>query len=323
VVVDHVLSATHANAERGYVLIVVMILAGLTLATAATYSHHVIVTFRNSEASLFVHESRESAHSGIAFASQSLAAAQPLGTKAMAAGDKDISVEIADAGADKRSIRVQSMQAGMGATVFGEATVYTTPGPTLPTISGSAGLVVLNDPGATWAAGTQTLADTVVNGTLILARGSRITLRDVVVNGTIVSEPALRGTPYAPLDATRLIVQRGLRVTPSPLLGGCGILMPDGVMAFEPSARVEVHGVILAKEITLTGTGFLDSYVQAASPLVVPAAFDRPSWGRAPLAWPSVLETGAYGLATMAFPRHVVQPSEAKAIQAFKFPKAR
>lgn len=322
VVVATVMSAPRKRSEHGYVLIVVMILAGLTLATAATYSHHAIVMFRSSEASLFVHESRESAHSGIAFAGQSLAAAQPLGAKALKAGDKDVSVEIADAGTDKRSIRVQSVMAGMGATVLGEATVYTTPGPVLPTIAGSAGLSVLSDAGATWAIGTKTIADTVINGTLILARGSRITLRDVVVNGTIVSEPALRGTPYAAPDTTRLIVERGLRVTPSLLLRGCGILMPDGVMAFEPSARVEVHGAMVAKEMTLAGRGYLDSYVLAATPLTVPASFDRPGWGRSPLPWPTVLETGALGLATMAFPRHAVQASEAKAIKAFAFPKA-
>jgi hypothetical protein len=313
--------ARGTRAENGYVLIVVLILSGLTLATAATYSHHSIVTFRNSEASLFVHESRESAHSGIAFAGQSLAAAQPLGATSLTAGDKGVTVEIADAGTDKRSIRVQSVMAGMGATVLGEATVYTTPGPALPTVKGTAGTAVLADAGATWATGTKTISDTIINGTLILARGSRITLRDVVVNGTIVSEPALRGAPYPAADATRLIVQGGLRVEPSALLRNCGILMPDGAMAFEPSARAEVHGVVVAKEMTLNGSGFLDSYVLADMPVAVPDTFDRPGWGRAPLSWPTVLETGALGLATMAFPPHQVSSTEAKAIKGFAFPK--
>lgn len=210
----------------------------------------------------------------------------------------------------------------MGATLQAEATIYTTPGAQLPTISGTVATAVLHDADATWVAGATTLSDTEINGTLILRRGSVVTLRDVIVNGTIVSVTALMGPPYTSADATTLVIERGLRVESSPLLAGCSILLPDATLTLDATARIEVHGVMLANRMVLAGSGFLHSYVLAAAPLVVPASFDRPGWGRGPTAWPSTLETGAVGFATMAFRPHAVLSTEKKAIKGFKFTTA-
>jgi hypothetical protein len=308
------------NGQSGYVLLVVLLLAGLMVATTAAYARRAMLDWRVSTASLWVHETRESASSGMAFAKQVLASGGSCGTSTVVAGDNTVTVDITDVGGDERFIRVDATSGQLGSTVIANATVYGLPGNVLPTLQASGAASVLGDAAAVKLSGTQTLTGQSYAGTLILARGADITLSDVVVYGAIVSETALTGPPYATADAVKLTLATGARIGPSAVLADCGIFMPDGELTVQAGCTVEVHGVVVADSIDVQGAGSMDNHVVAAQPFTLPAGIDRPGLGRAPLAWPAVLTCSSWGLSRLAFPPQTPPGADVAAIESFEFP---
>lgn len=308
------------RSESGYVLLVALLLAGLVVATMATYARHSLVSWRQSTASLWVHETRESASSGVAYAKQVLASGGSCGQTSLAAGDETVHVDIEDLGGSQRSLRVDAVSGSLGSTVIGTATVYGLTGDVLPSITAAAAAAVAADATATRLSGTQTLTGKTYAGTLILGRGSNITLDDVVVKGCIVSDPALAGPPYDPVQATTLILRNGARIGPSAVLAGCGILLPDGSVTVQAGCSLEVHGAVLAATLDVRGDGSMDAQVMAARPFTLPAAIDRPGLLRTPLAWPSALTLTSFGLSRLSFAPQSASATQLKAISNFSFP---
>jgi hypothetical protein len=306
---------------RGYVLITVLLLAGLIVATTAGYARHTTVDWRQSTASLWVHETREAAQSGVAFARQVLSSGQGLGTSSLTSGGRTITVSIADAGGDKRAIHVEAMTSGLGATIQADARVYGFTQDTLPTLGTAAVRAVQTDAAAVACSGTMTLADRVITGTLRLATGCNLTLRDVVLHGSIVSEAALRGPPYRDGDSTTLTMENGVRIEPTSVLPGCAILMPDGAIISVASSEVELHGAVVGRTLSLAGTGSADAQVVASQPFRLPSTIDRPGFGRAPQAWPAALQPSALGLRSLAFQTTATTAEELTAIRTYVFPR--
>jgi hypothetical protein len=308
------------RAQAGYVLITVLLLAGLIVATTAAYARHTTVDWRQSTASLWVHETRESAQSGVAFARQVLSSGKSLGVSSVTSGNKTISVVVADEGGDKRSIRVDATTAGLGATLEADVRVFGLAGDALPTLSAAAVAWVEADADAVECSGTMTLHDTVITGTLRLARSCHLTLRDVVLHGSIVSEAALAGAPYDADLASSLTLQDGVRIEPTGVLPGCAIVLPDGSVAAEAACSLELHGVVVAHALDLAGSGAIDAQVVASESFALPDTIDRPGLGRTPLGWPAALEVSAMGLKSLAFQASSPEDAEIAAIKSYAFP---
>ncbi len=311
----------HRPASAGYVMVVVLMLSSLMVAGIAAYARHVTASYRESRDSLWVSNTRESAQSSMAFARQVMASGKSSYSSAITAGDQTVSLSIADLGSDKRSIRADATKSGLGSTVVATAKVYGLSEGTLPTLAKTAGATALADPKMTKVSGTTTLSDVVIDGTLVLARASTITLDNVLVKGSIVSEPAIVGPPYKSIEATRLNLRNGVRVTSGSILPGCGIVMPDGVLVAEAGSRIEIQGVIVGASVTLQGTGAVHGHVLGSSAVTFPAGLDRPGWGRTPLPWPAALELSAWGVGQLAFPPASASATEISVISKFAFPK--
>jgi hypothetical protein len=214
---------------------------------------------------------------------------------------------------------VDATTAGLGTTVLAEAGVLGAVGAGLPGLTTAAAAAVLGDPGRIELSGTQTLSDRVVDGTLVLAAGSRVTLRDVLVRGAIVSQPALDGPPYAPAATSQLVLEGSVRVDGGLALPGCAIVMPDGELTAATGSLVEAHGVVLAGRITWQGGGALDGHVVAGHEIALPAGVDRPGFGRAPVAWPDCLAMTGWTIATLGFPLATASGLEELTIKEFAF----
>jgi hypothetical protein len=309
-----------AAGRSGYVLIVVLLLGALIVATTAAYARHTSVNWRQSTASLWVHETRESAQSGVAFARQVLAAGKTMGSSSVEAGDKTISVIVADAGGDKRSIHVDATSSGLGATIEAEARVFGRPGTSLPTLAGAAVTALNGDAKLIKYSGTQTVTGTTLTGNVLLQRGCQLTLKDVIVKGTIVSQLALAGPPYDPKFATSLTLQEGVRIDGGTLVPDCAILLPDGTVTADATSNVEIHGVVLADTLAVWGSGAMDGYIVAAKDFTLPSTVDRPGFGRTPPDWPAALTLGAFGLKSLAFRTDAPTHGDVEAIKTFVFP---
>ena len=306
--------------QSGYVLLVVLLLAALIVSTIAAYARHASTDWRESTASLWVHQTRESASSGVAYARQVLASGGACGSTRLTAGDKSVSVDIADAGGSSRTLRVDATDGQLGSTVLANAKVYGLSGNVLPSLSSAGSRAVSADPQLVTLSGRQTLTAQNFAGSLVLADGADITLDDVVVAGAIVSAPALAGPPYAPATATRLTLRNGVRVGPSSVIAGCAIVIPDGTLMVQAGASIEIHGAVVANSLDVQGTGAMDAQVVAARSFTLPAGIDRPGVGRAPLAWPAALVTSSWGISSIAFPRQVPDSSAIQAISGYRFP---
>ncbi len=306
--------------SRGYVLITVLLLAALIVATTASHARHTTVDWRQSTASLWVHETREAAQSGVAFARQVLSSGQSLGTASVNSGNKSISVVVTDEGGDKRSIRVNATSDGLGATIEADARVFGLTGELVPSVTSAAVAAVTADATAVKYTGTVTLQNTVITGTLRLGRSCKLTLKDVVLHGSIVSEAALLGPPYNPAMATTLTLQEGVRIEPTSMLPGCAILLPDGAIIADATSHVEIHGIVLGKSISVSGSGSMDAQVVASQPFTLPGTIDRPGLGRAPLDWPAAVSVSALGLKSLAFQTAAPASGDLAAIKTFQFP---
>jgi len=304
----------------GYVMLTVLLLASLILATVAARARHSTLEWRQSTASLWVHETREAAQSGVAFARQVLSSGQSLGRTTLASGARTITVVIADAGGDKRSIHVDATSGGLGATLDAQAHVFGLVGASLPRLTAAGAAMVNADAAAIRYTGDVTVQDAVLTGTLRLGRSCHLTLRDVVVHGSIVSEAALTGPPYNAAFATSLTLGEGVRIEPTTVLPGCAILLPDGALIADATSSIEVHGVVVANTIAMAGDGVMDAQVVAAQAFTLPIGIDRPGLGRTPLAWPAVLATSALGLKSLAFSAAAPAGREITAIKTYAFP---
>ncbi|HYN64195.1 MAG TPA: hypothetical protein VES36_06280, partial [Candidatus Limnocylindrales bacterium] len=149
---------------------------------------------------------------------------------------------------------------------------------------------------------------------------SKCTLRDVVVKGSIVSEPSIAGPPYLAAQAVTLTIDGSLRVDGNTLLPGCAIIMPDGALTTLSTSALEIHGVVLAKSISWQGGGAANHHIMASQAFQLPAALDRPGYGRTPPAWPDSLLVHALQVSKLSFPPAGPSSQEKQSIQRFSFP---
>jgi hypothetical protein len=311
------------RATSGYVLVVVLLLGGLIAASTAAWARHFLARQHTSSASLWVHESREAAGSGVAWARQRLASGGGAGTAQFTVAGHAVEVDLWEVDADRMGLRVSATSDGLGATVEGEALVRGLACEVLPSLTSAAAAALGGDALGASLSGTQTLTGQTFAGTLVLERGAAITLEDVVVQGAIVSRAALVGPPYAADDAVTLVLRSGVRVGPSPLAPGVGLMLPDGSLTVEAGCSIEVQGAIVAGKLDLQGDGACDGHVVSATTFGLPAGLDRPGFGRVPPEWPEALDVPALGLSSLAFPRHVADDTELGSIGKFTFTAAK
>lgn len=311
------------RATSGYVLVVVLLLGGLLAASTAAWARHYLSRRHTSSASLWVHESREAAGSGVAWARQRLASGGGVGSEEFTVAGHAVEVELWQADADRLGLRVAATSDGLGATVEGEASVHGRACELLPALTSAAAAALDGDALATRLSGTQVLSGQTYAGTLVLERGAAITLDDVVVQGAIVSRAALVGPPYDPAEAVTLVLRNGARVGPSALAPGAGIVLPDGSLSVEAGCSIEVQGAIVAGKLDLQGDGACDGQILSAAPCELPAGLDRPGFGRVPPAWPAALTVPALEMSRLAFPRHAADDAALGSIGKFSFPASK
>lgn len=304
--------------EAGYVLLVVLLLAGLMVVTAAGYARHALVARHTDQDSLWVLESREAAASGVAWACRMLAVGAGTASAKVEAGGQLVSVELAEAGDGRRSLRVDAAGACLGTTLLGELVLQPEAGDGLPALSASAAAALATDPARTALSGSKTVVGATYAGTLVLEHGADIVLDGVVVHGAVVSRGALDGT-VALGAPVRLVLRNGARIGPSALAPGVGLCLPDGALEVEPGCSIEVRGAIVAGTLEVAGDGACDGHIVAGQPFTLPAGLDRPGFGRAPPDWPAAFEVPAAAVARASFRHPAPSVGQLRAIADFDF----
>lgn len=297
---------TQKDGPAGYVLLTVLIAVGLITALVATYGRHVVVQARSSMASPKLLQSRETCHSGVRFARQVLVSGSTLQSGAVPAGDGSALIAVGELPLGNQSVSVEAVDAdGLGARRRFELSLLPTAnsepdGPwSLPTLDADTIQGLASDPTLQLhgIASDTTLSDIELSGLVVLMPGVTLTLQDVVLEGAIVSASVISQAPlatYDPAVAPRVVVDGDLRIDSHPSLPGLAMLLPDGSIASGPSdARVQIHGDIVAHDVTLMHPGVLGGNVSAVSmQLASEDVLDRMGIDRKGMPWAPDLELG-------------------------------
>ncbi len=294
------------DGPAGYVLLTVLLAVGLITGLVATYSRHVVVQARSSMASPKLLESRETTHSGVRFARQALVSGATLQSGAVPAGDGTATIAVSELPLGNQAVAVEAVDAdGLGARRRFELSMLPTAnsqpdGPSsLPTLDADTIQGLAADPTLQLhgIAADTTLADTELSGLVVVRAGVTLTLENVVLEGAIVSESVISQAPlagYDPAVAPRVVVDGDLRIDSHASLPGLALLLPDGAVASGASdARVQIHGDVVAHDVSLLHPGVLAGNVSAVQlQLAGEDVLDRLGIDRKGLPWAPDLELG-------------------------------
>jgi hypothetical protein len=315
----HARLSAAARSRRGFVLLSVLLLAVLIVSLTMGHARHALMAADNTQATLRAQGAEHAADSGFAWAKQSLLADGSRSTS-LSLGSEDVTISVVDSGATLRSVTVTASGEGYTQQVSGVLETYKTTGSGMPSLTTAARNAVQSDGARIDVSGTVTYSDTTLTGTLYLRNGASVTLRNVVLQGSIVSEPACSGVAWTLAQRTSITIDGGLLIEPTATLPGCAIVAPDAAITGTGNDRVQLHGVVLARSLTLPGRGALHAQVVTTEPIALSASIDQPGSGRAPRAWPDALDTGAEGVSRASFPEAEVTETELQNIGDYVFP---
>jgi len=312
-------SARDRRSSAGFVLMSVLLLAVLIVSLTMGHARHALVAADATHATLRAQAAEHAADSGFAWAKQSLFSTG-ASTARLSLGDDSIDVSLTDSGTNLHSVLVTASGHGFSQQISGVVETYRTLTDELPGLTTSARRDVNVSPLVIDVTGSKTYANTELTGILYLHYGATLTLRNVILTGCIVSQPALSGAAWTPAQRTSISIDGGLLIEPGPTLPGCSLIAPDAAVTGTGNDRVQIHGVIVARNLTLPGRGALHAQVAVTEPLALGALIDQPMSGRAPRTWPDELDTGGSGVRRVAFPSATSSDEEQQAIQDFTFP---
>ncbi len=308
--------------QRGFVLLSVLLLAVLIVSLTMGQARHVLTAADNTHATLRAQAAEHAADSGFAWAKQSLLSSGASSTT-LSLGSDDISIAMVDSGTDLHSVTVTASGQGVTQEISGVVETYRTLSGGLPSLTNPARRAVTTASGTTEVTGTRTIADTELTGIIYLHDGATLTLRNVILTGAIVSEPACTDIPWTNGQRTSIIIDGGLLIESGGTLPGCSIVAPDAAITGTGNDRVQIKGVVIARNLTLPGRGALHAQVVVTEPLALGTSIDQPGSGRGPRTWPDSLDTGAEGVRRVAFPSSSASRAEKQAIADFAFPATR
>ena len=231
-------------------------------------------------------------------------------------GELDVDVAVTDAGDVLRNITVASG----GQSVEALAEVYPAVGDALPTLTYNANRSVWESPALIDVTSDTAYSDTELDGILLLRKGVDLVLHDVIVRGSIVTENALSDTLWTAGEETSITVTGGQLVEPGCTLSGCAIFAPDCSVSGTADSALQVHGVVVARALTLDGTAVLHRQVATADEPAFSADVDFPGAGRAPRAWPTSLEVPGESIARVVFPFGEADTAERDSIRTYAWP---
>src|SRR5262249_21974961 len=262
----------------------IVVMAGLV----AAYGRHVVVAGRGGMASPKLLAARESCHSGLTVARQAILS----GTAAPAtvpAGDSSagISGSVLDDGPEQ--LNIQSMREdGLGAKRKAELAMQGVAGsaPTtsagLPTLNATTAAALLASPlvPKQQITSSTTLSSTEITGLLVVHPGVQLQLNDVVLHGGVISSTVFSQAQYGafdPAQAPQLVVAGNVNIDPLPDMPGLTILLPEGIVSTtSATARIQIHGDVIAHDVALTSQGVLEGHVAGVNvTLAAPAVLDR------------------------------------------------
>jgi hypothetical protein len=308
--------------SAGFVLLSVLLLAVLIVSLTMGHARHALMAADATHATLRAQAAEHAADSGFAWAKQSLFTAG-ASTARLHLGDDAIDVSMVDSGTDLHSVTVTASGGGFSQEISGVVETYRTLSNAVPGLTTAGRHAVTVSPLVIDVTGNKTYADTELSGVLYLHNGAKLTLRNVILTGCIVSQPALSGTTWTVAQRTSISIDGGLLIEPGPTLPGCSIVAPDAAVTGTGNDRVQIKGVVVARNLTLPGRGALHAQVAVTEPLALSTNIDQPGSGRAPRTWPDELDTGASGVRRVSFPSATSTSDEEQAIQGFTFPARR
>jgi hypothetical protein len=308
--------------QQGFVLLSVLLLAALIVSLTMGHARHALTAADSTHATLRAQAAEHAADSGFAWAKQSLVTSG-ASSATLSLGEGDISIAMVDSGEDLHSVTVTASGTGFSQEIAGIVETYRALSGSLPSLTTEGKRLVNTAAGRIDVTGAQTFADTELSGIIYLENGATLTLRNVILTGTIVSEPACSPTAWSDSDRTSIIIDGGLLIEAGAALPGCSIVAPDAAITGTGNDRVQIHGVVIARNLTLPGLGALHAQVAVTEPLALGASIDQPGSGRAPREWPDELDTGATAIRRVAFPGVAPTDDEQDAISDFDFPASR
>jgi hypothetical protein len=294
------------TAVAGYTLVAVLLAVAVMAGLVAAYGRHVIVAGRGGMASPQLLATREACHSGLAYARQALVAGTAAGTSSVPIGDAVATISVAETAGGHQLVTVESVgDDGLGARRTAELALQGVP---VTSPSGPASLPTLSPATVTSLLGIGTLAITHytssarvegadLSGLLVIHPGVELQLDDVVLHGAVISASVLEQEPLGAFDvelAPRLLVDGNLRIDPPEALPGLAILLPDGrVSSGAVDARVQIHGDVVAHDVSLLHEGSLEGHVMGIGVALADASvLDRLGIDRKPPEWSSALSLG-------------------------------
>jgi hypothetical protein len=303
--------------QDGYVLVGVLLLSVLLTSMILTFSRHAVMTADSAQATLASQSAEDAADSALAWARQSLLA-DGSHSAALDMGDgRRVTVALADAGADRRSILVAASGSGIQRQFDATAETYARAGARAPGLTSDAKAAVAGSAQLIEISGAVSYTNTQLTGVLYMRDGADLTLDDVVLDGSIVSETAL----FAGSGGGALHLRNGVQIKPGAVLPGVALVVPGVAVDGNGNERVQLEGVIVAGSLTLPGTGALHGQIASLVPATLSSTYDLVGAGRAPRAWPAVIDTRSQGVRRVSFPVPDPTETEQSAIRDY-FPEA-
>ena len=316
--------------ESGFTLLAVVLLVSVISTISVSYMRHIAMDNQANPVARTAVDSREVVHSGLQFAHQSMIVGDDLtATKVDLGAAISPVLTVSDVTADVVRCDVRATDDhGFGKTVLVESSRmpmalsnYSHPDE-LPRLKPATVTDLIADtsiPKTNFAAGDTHIADTELNGLLVLADSATLYLDNVVVNGAIVSATALSHDPFTAFDSTtapRVVFEGNTRIQAPDFLSGVAVVLPDGVVTHTTDElSVHVEGDIVAHTCELDRPGAQRGNIATVDPLVIADAFLRPGHGRAPQRWSDELDmSGTSETEFMAFLPRYQAPADVPAV---------
>ncbi len=296
-------SATHPGKrdQRGFVMLSLVLLAALMVSLTMGYARHAIVAADSTSATVAAQLSENALGSGVSYAKQALKANTGLTAAHLVGSERTVAVSVQEAGAELRSVTIQSLGGGESQTVTALAEVYPAIGEEIPSLTFDARRAVWEFPSLIDVTADQVFSDTDLTGIVLLRKGVDVTFDDVVLRGTIVTENALSDLAWNAGEETSINVTGGLLIEPGSTLAGCAVVGPDCDIVTGASSALQIQGVIVAASLQSGGHSILHGLLATTAEPTFSGTTDFPGAGRAPRPWPTSLETPTQNIARLVF----------------------